>query len=188
MAEEKLLIAEYGYDNIRDAPMQTKIELERYCRQSDANSELSQARVDALLAGAFGLTSIMAAVVASPALIVTVPFTAFFAHAAMSERDKALLHATSATVQIARCKLPSINTNSITRPSRAFMTPNKKGDWPKNSPWSADGRPASNKRRSLQRSCRVSDLHDRYPPRQQNHAECLHAAGRRHHHISRRLG
>ena len=98
MAEEKLLIAEYGYDNIRDAPMKTKIELERYCRQSDANSELSQARVDALLAGAFGLTSIMAAVVASPALIVTVPFAAFFAHAAMSERDKALLHATSATV------------------------------------------------------------------------------------------
>ena len=95
---DKLLIAEYGYDKLRDAAIQTKIELERYCRQSQANSELSQARTDALLAGTFGLTSIVAAVAASPALLVAAPFAAYFAHAAMSERDKALLHATSAAI------------------------------------------------------------------------------------------
>jgi hypothetical protein len=98
MDQDKLRIADYGYDRLREAPLQTKIELERYCRQSHANTDFKQARTDAILAGTFGLTSIVAAVAASPVLLVTVPFTAYFAHSAMTERDNALLHATSATM------------------------------------------------------------------------------------------
>jgi hypothetical protein len=42
--------------------------------------------------------SVIAAVAVHPVLLVTAPFAAYFAHSAMSERDRAILHATSAAV------------------------------------------------------------------------------------------
>ena len=90
---EKLSIAEYGYDDIRDIPLENKISLERCYQQSDARIHFSRASTDAMIAGTFALSSVLAAVSFGPVLLLGAIPALYFVGSSVNQFGKGLLHA-----------------------------------------------------------------------------------------------
>ena len=90
---DKPSIAEYGYDDIRDLPLDAKVYLECHSQQGDARIHFSRASKDALVAGTFALSSALAAVSFGPVLLFGAIPALYFVGSSVDEFGKGILHA-----------------------------------------------------------------------------------------------
>jgi hypothetical protein len=90
---DKLSIAEFGFNDIHDLPMDTKVYLERHSQQGDARIHFARASTDALIAGTLGLSAALAAVSFTPVLLLGAVPALYFVGSSVNEFGKGVLHA-----------------------------------------------------------------------------------------------